>query len=90
MFGQKTFYLINLAGIIEEEVQCPDEIWIVVVFVVFLVEGEHLVGRRGKQENANLGMFKERGRQHGGFVIAIQQVLESLELIKDDQIGLKR
>ena len=61
-----------------------------VVLVILLVEGEHLVGRCGKQQNANVGMFKERGRQHGGFVIAIQQVLESLELIKDDQIGLKR
>ena len=38
---------------------------------------------------ANVGMFKERGCQHGGFVIAIQQVLESLKFIKDDQIGLK-
>ncbi len=35
-------------------------------------------------------MFKECSCQHGGFVIAVQQVLESLKLIEYDQIGLKR
>ena len=77
----------------DEEVVGTDEV-LVVVLVIGSGDGEHLVGRRREQKHARLlapmvAKCEEVLGQLSDGVAVIQQVVESLEFVEDDQVGLK-
>lgn len=58
----------------------------------FLGERERLVGRGRQQQHLGITVVEELLRQLGAFAPLLdrQQVPEALELVEDDQVGLKR
>jgi hypothetical protein len=56
---------------------------------------EHAVGRRREQERpglvaAGVDVVEQVARELGSLRTAVQQVVEALELVKDDEVGLER
>ena len=69
-----------------EEADGASEIAIMVVALGLVGERVHLVRRRRQQQNLRVGVVEDGVGQARAFVVGVEKVLESLELIKNHKV----
>src|SRR5437773_788991 len=96
----ESFFKLRDSGVIlKQELKRLQEIAVMIVLCL-MIERVHFVRRRGKEQDtrspldcraAALAVAEQISRQLGSLILVflIQQILESLELVKNNQIRLK-
>src|SRR4029453_17440416 len=88
--AEPSLELLDLRGVaVKQKAKGLKKVGVVVV-VLLVVEGQHSVGCCRQQKDADFMMPEELLSEFGRLVVALQEVLEPLEFIKDDQVRLKR
>ncbi|MBK9964847.1 MAG: hypothetical protein IPP07_08055 [Holophagales bacterium] len=86
---QQLLQLGGLRLVVRKEPVGPDEVLVVVLASVLVAQGEHLVGRGGKEEDPRVAPLEEVPGEHRRVVLAVEEVAEPLELVEDNQVGLE-